>query len=304
MPGWYPDPSGQPGQFRYWNGSNWSHETSANPQAPPPGLAGSPLAAPRKKSGRGGVIGVLVLLLVLILAGVFIVRSFLDDDAPTANPAPTSTVTPWDDRSPTATPTPSTPTPSETEPTPDEPTEAPMIACPDGDPGSRAPYPSDGRVYGGGISFSPPADWEPGGFYAGGLSWAFDVDGVMTTVEPGWAAMMAAGQLRVADGFEAPEQAASGVMMCVESSGFYSNFASSEPVWSKAITVGGHKGWYLRNKVFIDDPTIQAPGDVVDVIVLDIGNPEGLSMFVGAVAIDDAALLKLLDQAVADLKVG
>lgn len=36
QPAWYPDPSGQPGSFRYWNGQTWSAETTANPSDPPP----------------------------------------------------------------------------------------------------------------------------------------------------------------------------------------------------------------------------------------------------------------------------
>jgi hypothetical protein len=38
--GWYPDPSGQPGQYRYWDGSGWSAETAGHPSAPPPGSGG------------------------------------------------------------------------------------------------------------------------------------------------------------------------------------------------------------------------------------------------------------------------
>ncbi len=33
-PGWYPDPSGPPGQ-RYWDGSNWTEHRVAAPPPPP-----------------------------------------------------------------------------------------------------------------------------------------------------------------------------------------------------------------------------------------------------------------------------
>ncbi|HJY46519.1 MAG TPA: DUF2510 domain-containing protein, partial [Propionibacteriaceae bacterium] len=41
-PGWYPDPGGGKGLFRYWDGKAWSAATSPNPSAPPPspGLLG------------------------------------------------------------------------------------------------------------------------------------------------------------------------------------------------------------------------------------------------------------------------
>src|SRR4029434_9223386 len=35
-PGWYPDPGGGQGLFRYWDGKAWSAATSPNPSAPPP----------------------------------------------------------------------------------------------------------------------------------------------------------------------------------------------------------------------------------------------------------------------------
>lgn len=35
--GWYPDPSGQPQTYRYWNGQSWSEQTTNNPASPPPG---------------------------------------------------------------------------------------------------------------------------------------------------------------------------------------------------------------------------------------------------------------------------
>ncbi|WP_169799292.1 DUF2510 domain-containing protein [Nocardioides jensenii] len=40
QPAWYPDPSGQPGSFRYWNGQSWSAETTTNPYDAPPAGAG------------------------------------------------------------------------------------------------------------------------------------------------------------------------------------------------------------------------------------------------------------------------
>jgi hypothetical protein len=40
--GWYPDPGGGQGLYRYWDGNAWSAATSPNPGAPPPnaGLGG------------------------------------------------------------------------------------------------------------------------------------------------------------------------------------------------------------------------------------------------------------------------
>ena len=35
-PGWYPDPAGAPGLYRWWDGSSWAEVTSDSAQAPPP----------------------------------------------------------------------------------------------------------------------------------------------------------------------------------------------------------------------------------------------------------------------------
>jgi hypothetical protein len=52
-PGWYPDPAGAPGLYRWWDGSDWADVTSDSVQAPPPlalpiGAAGS--VAPHRRA--------------------------------------------------------------------------------------------------------------------------------------------------------------------------------------------------------------------------------------------------------------
>lgn len=49
QPAWYPDPSGQPNSYRYWNGQSWSAETTSNPYAdPPPSVQGQAPGAPQQ----------------------------------------------------------------------------------------------------------------------------------------------------------------------------------------------------------------------------------------------------------------
>lgn len=57
-PGWYPDPSGQPQSFRYWDGQTWSEQTTSNPYSPAPGAVapgdvGPGDAAPQVQFGQG-----------------------------------------------------------------------------------------------------------------------------------------------------------------------------------------------------------------------------------------------------------
>ena len=42
--GWYPDPAGVPGRYRYWDGSQWSTVTTDDPRRPSP--AESPASGP------------------------------------------------------------------------------------------------------------------------------------------------------------------------------------------------------------------------------------------------------------------
>ena len=46
------------------------------------------------------------------------------------------------------------------------------------------------------------------------------------------------------------------------------------------------------------------PGDVVDVVVVDLGGPESLAMFWGAVPIGDEDLIAQLDQVIGELRAG
>ncbi|MDK9297683.1 DUF2510 domain-containing protein, partial [Propionibacterium freudenreichii] len=40
-PGWYPDPAGTPGLYRYWDGQAWTGATTNDPAATPaPGPQG------------------------------------------------------------------------------------------------------------------------------------------------------------------------------------------------------------------------------------------------------------------------
>ncbi|WP_134767847.1 DUF2510 domain-containing protein [Nocardioides sp. 1609] len=53
-PGWYPDPAGQAGKFRYWDGSAWGDDLRDNPQGAAPGSSdggpGQPPATPPQGS--------------------------------------------------------------------------------------------------------------------------------------------------------------------------------------------------------------------------------------------------------------
>lgn len=318
LPGWYPDPAGTPNRFRYWDGHAWSHEVTDNPAATPPGAAGASTGADgpggpsQPGTGRrrfGPIVLALAVLVVLILVGVLVVRGlFAPRPIVDPEPLPSSTVSGWDDSSPTTEPETPTPTPSASEPTP-RPTqspapteEQPLQPCPEGQPTARQDHPSDGRIHGGGLSFPRVSGWQDTSGAA--FSWAYDVGEQMKLAEsPSWYANLAVGALFTGDGFDEPRRSAELVMQCVITSGLYPYFTDRNETWSKAVTVDGRPGWSIRADVLVSDPDLDTKGDTVEVIVVDTDSPESLSMFIGAVDIDDSDLLRTMDSTIKNLRV-
>ncbi|HEY9290547.1 MAG TPA: DUF2510 domain-containing protein [Microlunatus sp.] len=309
--GWYPDPSGTPGRYRYWDGRQWSVETSGSPSAPAPGTG--PVVAPQPRRSRTGLlIGALALVLVLAVVVTLAVRSLADrHDSVLDDPnPPQSTASGWDDSSPfpTASPTPSkkpSPSPSEDDPGDDSSVRPQgQVSCAAGDPADRAAHPNDGRIHGGRLSIAQPGgSWIRDDSYVRGLSYAWDVSGASDVVEPQWWAMLAVGEVHADDGFKRPKQAADGLMQCIASSTYYQHLSGVKTLSSKRFTRDGYSGWAIRTEVRVDDPQVEAEGDVVDVIVLDTGDAGRLSFFAGFVAIGDQARINTLDNTIAGLRV-
>ncbi|MCW2811540.1 MAG: hypothetical protein JWP61_1998 [Friedmanniella sp.] len=298
--GWYPDPAGTPGAYRYWDGRSWSAETTADPAGRPPTAPGGPPV--RRRRALPLLIGALALVVLLVVGAVVLWPRLTDGT--TGGPVPTSSVTGGDDSSPTSSPTPrptgpsllsprptTSPRPTSPRPTvsPGSPSAPGTAPCPEGQPTARQDHPVDGRVHGGGLSFAeqPGFTETPQG---SGLSWAYDVGAQEKRVEPHWFSLLAVGALSTVDGFEQPEQAAELVMECTATSSYYQDFTGRDDLSSAAVTVHGHPGWLLRSRITIDSPDIAATGDVVEVLVVDLGSPESLAMFWGAAPIGDAAL--------------
>ncbi|SDS17953.1 DUF2510 domain-containing protein [Microlunatus soli] len=308
--GWYPDPDGTPGRYRYWDGRQWSAETTDNPSIGSP-TGGGPIgssstAQPASGAGRqaarrgrtGLILAALAVLLVVVVIATLVIRS-LGDQRPGAlgDPdPPESSVSGWDDSSPLPTASPP-PTGDSTGPTS-------AVACAAGAPGSRNPHPSDGRLHGGRLSLEQPGSpWRRDDRYASGLSYAYDVSGASEQVEPSWFAMVAVGELHADDGFRRPKQAADGVLQCIASSFYYEYFTGRKDLSSKRFALDGHSGWSIRSEIRVDDPAVQAAGDVVEVIVLDTGDADRLSLFAGFVPIGDAARISQLDEVISGLRV-
>lgn len=306
--GWYPDPGGATGRYRYWDGSRWSNQTTDDPTAAPPTAPEGQLPPSTQTTKRRApmVIGALAVLVVLILVVVFAVRAFSDHrQSVLADPdPPQSSVSGWDDSSPLPTATPTPPPTQSAEPS-DSAHPQGGVSCPAGDPGLRENHPTDsGRSYGGDLSFPKPGGYADNAAYTHSMTWAYDTDGVYASTEPMWASLLAVGYVRSADGFSTVKQSADGMMQCIASSGYYSGFTGRKDVYSKKVTVDGHPGWALRSEIRVDNPGLSVEGDVAEVILVDTGTAGQLSFFGGFVPIGDKARIAVLDRTIAGLQVG
>ena len=304
--GWYPDPAGTPGRYRYWDGSRWSSVTTDDPRrAGPakPAASGSTATQPAKDGPPGQpsrkrrlslIIGVLAVSLLAIVASAIFVgnfRSVVD------NPIATPSVSGTEDSSPSGTPT-STTTPSAT------PTAIPQAPpCPTGNPNQRARHPNDGRVYGGNLSFEAQPMFESAAVEPR-FSFAYDVLQQTRQVSqtPPWIAQLAVGQLRRKDGFVGDAQnTLERLVQCVIIGNMYGPYVPTRTdIRSESLSIDGRSGWLIESEITVDRPDVQVGGDHVIFIVVRDGRDWGF--FFGAVPVGDAQLDAVLARAARGLR--
>ncbi len=289
-PGWYPDPAGNPGRFRYWDGAQWSSTTTTDP-----GHAPAPSASePRPPRRWGWVVAVVATVLVAVIAAVVVVnRNRPGVAAPVDTNTAAPTVSAWNE---TSTPTPQ-PSSSASQPNPSRGT---LVSCPSN--GGTSNFPVGGVLQAGGLQATAIPGWSPGGF---SLRWAYSTEAVTDVVYPGWFSVASVSALSVADGFEAPQQSAEAVMSCFASSSYYVGYTGRHDLLNQRVTIDGHRGWHLRSEIYVNIAQLpQVQGDVVDVIVVDTGSPESLGLFMSSYTIGDSGRGALVNQCIASLRVG
>ena len=302
LPGWYPDPAGVPGRYRYWDGSQWSRVTTADPRQPLP-AAGEPGEAAEGEAGSGTavavsdmhrlpvIIGVLVVLLAIVAVGAGNLRQLAD------RPRPTSTATGLTGSSPTPTTGPQTPSAT---PTPGTPVP---VRCPKGNPTLRALHPTDGRVYGGNLSFEEQPTFERATVEP---RFHFGYDVIQQTLpvsqDPPWIAQLAVGQLRSRDGFtDDPRNTVENLVRCVITGQMYSPYLPNRTdIRSESLSIDGHPGWLIESEITVDRPDIPIAGDHTIFIVVRDGKDWGF--FFGAVPIGNAQLDAVLARTIRGLR--
>ncbi|MDR1213567.1 MAG: DUF2510 domain-containing protein [Propionibacteriaceae bacterium] len=281
LPGWYPDPGGQPGMFRYWTGSAWSESLSPTPQAPPPPIRLSSQAsqpgygsyggyggqtqtvAPAKSKRSAGPILGLVALVLAVAVAVWYVLTYVvggdSDDGPNDTPAgnPTTTVCP--------------PMPEEPLPTKD--------------------HPSDGRVHGGRLSYPTLGSPWDGVKPDDRLPFGADVSEQSYTVHPfyaglsSWVASVLVGELRAGDGFYSPEEGSEIVFRCIKGTFYGDAEVEQHDIRNEALTLDGYEGWVVETNLTFDIPNLPTKSEWVVVIIVAT-SAESASIFYSSVPED------------------
>ncbi|HEY6812278.1 MAG TPA: DUF2510 domain-containing protein [Propionibacteriaceae bacterium] len=301
LPGWYPDPAGTPGRYRYWDGSRWSTVTTHNPRQPLPtdvGSAESPSHTPVEGAATSGrrrlalTIGVLVVLMTVIAVAVYLGNH---RQADRAVPTPTGSLN--------ASSAPPTARPSQSLSSSATPASPLPLRCPKGNPDLRARHPSDGRVYGGNLSFEEQPTFEPAALEPR-FSFAYDVlqQTLEVSQDPGWIAQLAVGQLRAKDGFvDDPRSTVENLVRCVIAGKMYSPYLPTRSdIRSESLSINGHRGWLIDSEITVDRPDLPVAGDHTIFIVVRDGKDWGF--FFGAVPIGNAQLDAVLARTIRGLR--
>ena len=248
-PGWFPDPAGTPGRFRYWDGQTWSQVTTDNPTGTPPPPTGAPggpgggptgPGEPRRSRLLWPILGI-VLVVAVIGAVVWGVSGLLrggDNGGGRAGGGnQTQDVCPHDD------------TPLE----------------------SRTPQPNDGRVHGGQLSY--PKLGSPWSAPMPEDRIAFGRDAMRQEIvieeDPTWLAGVFVADLVAGDGFFGPEQGADVVMNCITGTFYGDTDITRDDQRSEAITVDGHDAWIIETWLGFDIPGVEAKREYVIVLIVE-----------------------------------
>jgi hypothetical protein len=303
-PGWYPDPGGGQGLFRYWDGKAWSAATSPNPSAPPPspglvgggtaqqggppyGETGQPTHAQTEQAGYGqgapaafgqstydptyggAYANYQELQKKKTPVGWWIAGAALVIVIIVVAVLAIRAVTGGD------TGTSGGPV---TQPSQD--------ACPPqstATPEAPASHPPDGRVHGGPVSYpqlgspwSPPQGETRVPFGSDVLSQLVPVETNYDGQGGDWVAQVTVGELQAGDGFFTPEQGSQIVVKCILGTFYGDNPVNSNVKVNEKVTIDDHDGWLVESQLTFDIEGLETKGELLIVAIVSAGNRSGL----------------------------
>lgn len=301
--GWYPDPGGQPGMFRYWSGSAWSEAITPSPPAdgaPPgapafdprqplhPGIAGTARSATSGQSGirtsktsPGKVFGLFAIVAAVVVAIGFGIRQIPQwtgrDSGNQGSSNPTEIACPTQSANvPTA---------------------------------SATPHPGDGRVHGGKLSY--PALEAPWSLPESDSRVPFgrDVASQVVTVEDDydgkgntWVASVLVAELVAGDGFFSPEEGADIIAKCVTGIFYGDAVVEREDIASRATTLDGKQAWFLEMHLSFNIPGLETKGETALIMVVST-SLESSSLFYASIPDTVPEYLPVARKTMANLRV-
>jgi len=274
LSGWYPDPDGTAGRFRYWDGESWSVTTTADPDHSPAPTGAPP--PPGDPHNRGWLIALIVLALATILVVVTVLlttgglptRGTATEDTNSASP----TVLGWDE---TSTPTPP-PLPSY---------GGQLVACPVTSHAAATGQPP-GRVRSSTLSAAIPDGWRRMNRWE--FPFAYDQQSVSTWIVPGvWLADLAVGRLAKSDWAGDVADVATQIAECLATSWYYHGLTKAVALSSEPMEISGHAAWAVAVNAYVDDPP-RVGGDRLTAIVVDLGDSlDHYGLFTAACTINE-----------------
>ena len=257
VPGWYPDPDGTPGRQRYFDGRNWT----ANVRTTRGGGAGGP---GRTGGGRriGLLLGGLAVVLVIIIVGVAVFTR-QTSTAFTDAELPTSSVSGWDDSSPSADP--SSAAPSES------PSTSRPVACDLAGRNQLPDPPVDDRVHGGPLTFARLPDGWSDPMATSRFPYSRD-SSVQTQRLPEKLPWQASAQVGVLTFDDAPDgkEATARLLQCLVTSDFYTSVdVTVAENQTAAIKIGSTPATQLDALLTFTHPELKTKGSKIKIIVVD-----------------------------------
>jgi hypothetical protein len=300
-PGWYPDPAGAPGRYRFWNGRAWEAATTGRPDAAPPNQPPSPpsptgqpggspplggshraydprrLAQPARR-GWGWWLGGLAVLVAIVVVIAVVVRTLagagLDDPGvPGRDPSQQS---------------------------------CPRVSS---SPSARPPSGGD-RVRSGLLSYPrlPPPFGAP--LADSRTPFGHDVQSQQAEVERSpdgetiWVAWALIARLLAGDGFYGPQQGAEIVARCVVALFYDDHEIDRTDTRREAITVDEHPAYLIESHLEFSIPGIRTTGETMIVVVVDVGERGEAGLFYGTIPDTSPQFLQPVRDALAGLQVG